>query len=138
MDNLGPHSQRSSDQRPHQTGKAKGSKNGLPVEEEVEWMFDTGAAVSAITKSTASKFHLTSIGATALSTTGGAIIMKTGLTMVFSILDTENISGEVECSLAVGVKPNNMGSQIVGMDQLAHVCAKIQWDPQARKGRLHQ
>ena len=63
--------------------------------------------------------------------------MKTGLTMVFSILDTENISGEVECSLAVGVEPNNLGSEIVGMDQLAHVSAKIQWDPQARKGRLH-
>jgi len=145
MDNLGPNSKNSADQRPFQFGKAKGKKKSLfslgssTIEVKKEWMFDTGATVSAITKGNADQFKLTPVGGTASGTTGGGgIIMKSGLTMIFSVIDPSGSSREVECSLDVGVKPNNAGSDIIGMDQLSYVSAKVTWDPTAKTGRVFQ
>ena len=139
MNNLGPSSKDPTDQRPHQKGKAKGKKNGQDVEAEKEWMFDTGATVSAITKNNADKFDLTPVGATASGTTGGGgIIMKRGLTMVFSIIGRDGNPKEVRCSLNVGVKPNNSGSEIIGMDQIATVNAVILWNPKTQTGRIYE
>jgi hypothetical protein len=148
MNNLSSNSKNPGDQKPHQFGKAKGTKKsllkswllgGTVLEVQKEWMFDTGASVSAITKSNADQFQLTPIGATASGTTGGGgIIMKTGLTMIFSVIDSAGLSKDVQCSLAVGVKPNDAGSEIIGMDQLSHVNAKINWDPGTKTGQLYE
>src|SRR5262249_25027499 len=122
-DNLGPSSTNASDRRPHQQGKAKGTKSQSAVEEDKEWLIDTGAEISAITKDNADKFDLTPIGGSASATTGnGGILVKSGLTMVFEI-DSGGTNKEVSCNLDVGVKPDNTGSEILGMDQLAWVDA---------------
>ena len=53
-DNLAPPSWDAAQRRPHQGGQAKGyDKGGLPVSVSVEWMADTGAELSVVTKDVA-------------------------------------------------------------------------------------
>lgn len=138
-DNLGPRSGSSSDRRPHQSGKASGLKNGLPHSEKKEWMVDTGAQISVITKSNGDKFDLNPVGGSASGTMGGGgILIKSGLEMEFEVFDPRGYARTVTCNLDVGVKPNNKGSEILGMDQIADVGAIVEWDPTARTGRLRQ
>jgi hypothetical protein len=138
-DNLAPPSGNSSDRRPHQQGEARGFKSGLPVSADKEWMVDTGAQISVITKSNGDKFDLTAVGGSASGTTGGGrILVKSGLEMVFEVFDPAGVATTVTCSLDVGVKPNNKGSEILGMDQIADVGAIVEWDPGTRTGRLRQ
>lgn len=138
-DNLFPPSGNPSDPRPHQHGKARGLKYGLPVAEDKEWMIDTGAQISVITKSNGDKFDLTAVAGSASGTTGGAgILIRSGLTMEFQIFDIAGSAKTVTCKLNVGVKRNDKGSEILGMDQIAHVGAIVEWDPKALKGRLRE
>jgi len=118
-------------------GKVKGNKGGMPVTAKKKWLIDTGAQISVITKQNGDKFDLTVIGGSASGTTGGAgIIIKSGLTMIFKIFDRSGKSKSVNCSLDVGVKSNNAGSEILGMDQITSVGAVVEWDPTARTGGL--
>jgi hypothetical protein len=137
--NLGPPSSNSSDHRPHQVGKATGYKAGNPVTAQKEWLVDTGAQISCITSSNAAQFDLKLTGGSASATTGGGgILVKTGLTMWFEIFDKAGASKSVSCSLNVGVKPNNSGSEILGVDQLEQVGAAVEWDPGTQDGRLYE
>lgn len=140
MGNLHVSSINSVDPRPFQNGNIAGTKNGVSHQANKEWLVDTGASVSAITKSNADQFDLIATGASASATTGGGgIIMKSGLTMVFTVLDEATGSdNSVGCSLDVGVKPNDNGSEILGMDQVVDVGASIRWDPKAQDGDLYQ
>jgi hypothetical protein len=139
QNNLGPPSTNASDRRPHQTGSAEGFKNGVLITVSKEWLVDTGAQVSCITKSNADQFDLTPTGGSASATTGGAgILMKSGLTMKFEIIDLGSQRKPVSCSLDVGVKPDNSGSEILGMDQLVSVATAVDWDPGFRSGRLYE
>jgi hypothetical protein len=98
-----------------------------------EWLIDTGATISAITKSNADQFDRIPLGGAASGTTGGrGMLIKAGLTMVFTVLKPSGVNQQVRCSLPVAVKPNDKGSEILGMDQVAAVQAKVRWDPSAR------
>jgi hypothetical protein len=124
MGNLRASSANPSDPRPFQTGQVEGTKSHLSVTAPKEWLVDTGASLSVVTKSNADQFDLTPLGGSASGTTGGGgILIKSGLTMVFTV--------------PIGVKPNNHGSEILGMDQLAHVSAKVRWDPTAQDGDIY-
>jgi len=102
-------------------------------------MVDTGAQISCITKSNGDKFDLTPVGGTASGTAGGGgILVKSGLEMQFEVLDPHGAPTTVTCNLDVGVKSNNKGSEILGIDQIAHVGALVEWHPKARTGRLRQ
>jgi len=136
---LGPPSGNAFDRRPHQLGKASGTKDGFPVTVSKEWLVDTGAQISAITKDNADQFDLTAVAGSASATTGGGgILVRSGLTMHFEILDTAGSSKSVSCSLDVGVKPDNSGSEILGMDQLANVHAGVEWEPKNQSGKLYE
>ena len=138
-DNLLAPSGNPTDPRPHQLGKARGLKNGLLVAATKGWMVDTGAQISAITKDNGDKFDLTAVGGSASGTAGGGgILVKSGQTMEFEVFDTHGVATTVTCNLNVGVKPNNKGSEILGMDQIAHVDAIVEWDPKSRTGRLRK
>jgi hypothetical protein len=138
-DNLKPPAKISANKRPHQFGSAKGKKGGADIEVGVEWLIDTGADISTIRKSTADAFDLTTTAGSASGTTGGGgMLIKSGLTMKFTILDQNDKDKDVECSLDVAVKHNNAGSDILGMDQIAEVEAEIQWDPTGKVGRLRE
>jgi hypothetical protein len=120
-------------------GSAEGTKNGASAVVSKEWLIDTGAEVSAITNSNADNFDLTPLGATARATsTGAGLAMHSGLTMVFEVKDSTGKDVTVNCSLDVGVKPDDSGSEILGMDQIAHVNARVEWDPAALDGDLRQ
>src|SRR5438132_1027322 len=60
-----------SDPRPFQTGQVEGTKNHRPATVSKEWLVDTGASISALTRSNADQFDLTPLGGTASGTTGG-------------------------------------------------------------------
>src|SRR5262249_43367258 len=99
-DNLGPPTTNPNDRRPHQTGTAEGLSGGLLVTVSKEWMIDTGAQVSCITKDNADQFDLTPTGGSASATTGGGgILMKSGLTMKFEIIDSSGAAKTVSCNL---------------------------------------
>lgn len=139
MANLGPKSTSPNTQRPFQSGRAEGQKSGANVSTNVEWLFDTGAMVCAVTKNVADQFDLTPTGATAKGTTGGGgIIMKKGLTITFDLEDAAGRRSTVSSNMPVGVKPNNSGNEVVGMDQMTNVNAKIEWDPGAQSGRIYK
>jgi hypothetical protein len=109
------------------------------VTASVVWLVDTGAGISVITKSHADRFDLTPLGGSAITTTGGGgIVIKGGLTMVFTVRQPNGSDHQVRCSLPIGVKPNDHGSDILGMDQLAHVGAKVRWDSAARDGDIYE
>jgi hypothetical protein len=138
MGNLRGSASNAADQRPFQDGSVQGTKNTLPVTAAKEWLIDTGARISTITKANADQFDLMPLGGSASGTTGGGgILIKSGLTMIFTVRDAQGVNRLVHCSLPVGVKPNNAGSEILGMDQLAHVRARVSWDPFARNGDLY-
>jgi hypothetical protein len=138
MGNLSASSANSSDQRPFQNGSVEGTKNGIPLTASKEWLVDTGATVTCITKDNADQFDLTPMGGSASAVTGGGgILINTGLTMLFTVLRTSGTNQTVRCSLPVGVKPDNVGSEILGMDQLADVGAKVRWDPSALDGDIY-
>src|SRR5439155_1600776 len=83
----------------------------------------------------ATQFDLTPFVGVALATTGGAIPIMSGLTMVFTVLDPTGTNQQVRCSLPIAVKPTDSGSDILGMDQLVSVNAKVRWDPSSLTGR---
>lgn len=57
--------------------------------------------------------------------------------MVFITKNATEMDKEVECNLDVGVKCDDKGSDILGMNQLADVGAKIRWDPTAQDGDIY-
>jgi hypothetical protein len=136
--NLSARSVGSTDPRPFQAGHVEGNKGGVPVTAAKLWLVDTGAMISTITKDNAGRFDLAPLGASAGSTTGEAMIVKSGLTMVFTVRDTLGVDHQRRCSLPIAVKPNNSGSEVLGMDQVAHVNVKVRWDPAAQDGDLHE
>jgi hypothetical protein len=138
MGNLRARTPGSTDPRPFQAGHLEGTKGGLPLTASKLWLVDTGAMVSALTKDNADQFDLTPLGASAASTTGGAMIVKVGATMVFPVLDRFGVENQRRRSLPVAVKPNNQGSDILGMDQVANVNAKVRWDPVTQDGDLYE
>jgi hypothetical protein len=138
MGNLRASSANPHDPRPFQAGWVEGTRNKVPLTAAKEWLVDTGASISALTMSNAAQFDLIPLGGSASATTGGGgILIKAGLTMVFTVLDITGSNRWVRCSLPIGVKPNDQGSEILGMDQLAHVGAKVRWDPSAQDGDIY-
>jgi len=137
-DNLSTPSGNLSDKRPHQTGKAIGANNWfIPSSVSIEWMVDTGAEIACVTQATANNFRLKTTGGSASATTGGGgILIKSGLTTEFEVIDQSGKRTNVRCSLDVGVKPNNAGAEIIGMDQIESANAAVEWEPKSGKGRI--
>jgi hypothetical protein len=137
-DNLSTPLGNSSDKRPHQTGKAIGTNKWFVTSSiSIEWLVDTGAEIACITSATANNFRLKNTGGSASATTGGGgILIKSGLTTEFEVIDKSGTRKNVQCSLDVGVKPNNAGSEILGMDQIENVNAIVEWEPKSGKGRI--
>ena len=139
MGNLHASSANPNDPRPFQKGGVEGSRKGSARTATKEWLVDTGANISVITKDNAEQFDLVPLGGSASATTGGGgILVKAGLTMVFIVLEVNGSNRTVRCSLPVGVIPNNKGSELLGMDQLALVHAKVRWDPSAQDGDIYE
>jgi hypothetical protein len=60
----------------------------------------------------------------------------TGLDAEFTVEDAWGNSNTVQASGYAGVKSNNAGSNLLGVEPLAQVGATVEWDPSARAGRL--
>src|SRR5947209_963848 len=116
MGNLHAHSAYPTDPRPWQQGLVEGVKHYRPVTVAVEWLVDTGANISALTSSTAAQFDLTPAGGRASAATGATLQIMSGVTMVFTVLESTGVNQQVRCSLPIAVKPSDTGSDILGMD----------------------
>jgi hypothetical protein len=138
VDNLSTPTGNSSDKRPHQTGMAIGANKWFQTSSvSIEWMIDTGAEIACITQAKANNFRLKNTGGSASATTGGGgILIKSGLTTEFEVIDKFGNRKTVQCSLDVGVKPNNAGSEILGMDQIENANGVVEWEPKSGKGRI--
>jgi hypothetical protein len=129
------------DRSPYQTGAAQGdAPGGGLANEQKRWLIDTGAgSVSAISERNAEHFVTHPTGGTARGVNGAPMDIVTGVKMVFKIAtdDPAYPGGErnVFCDLPVAVTPD---SDIIGMDQLAHVHVKVNWDPETKTGRLYE
>ena len=137
MGTLGTPSGSPASRRPHAVGEAEGILAGTPVVYTVEWLVDTGAEVAVVQDRVGQCFDLSPTGATATGTTGGrAILMTRGMTVH---VPTEDAMGGLSVrgsSRDVGVKSDNTGSNLVGVDQLADCGVTVEWDPLQRSGRL--
>jgi hypothetical protein len=131
--NLGGTSSNPVSRKPYQAGKVRGVRNGTAVELAKEWMVDTGAEYSVISKSNADQLDLTPTGATS-----GVFVIKTGLKMVFTVKNAQGVDEEVECDLPVLVAPDDTYGDILGMDQIAHVGARVRWRPGDRSGDIYR
>jgi hypothetical protein len=135
--NLAPPASTPHSRRPHQTGRAFGFSRGVPISVPVTWMVDTGSDIGVVRKSVGDSFDLVATGASASPTTGGGgIIVKTGLDAQFAAEDSAGTSYTLRASPAVGVKPNDAGSDVLGMDQLAAFSVEVLWNPSTRIGSL--
>src|SRR5262245_55964887 len=130
--NLLPPAGNASDARPHQQGRAEGTKRRRAVSVAVEWLIDTGAQISTITAGTAANFDLKQTGGSASATTGGGgIIVKSGLQTHFEVFDRQGNPQPKSFQRNVGVKQANTGSDILGVDQIGAAGAQVEWDPSA-------
>ncbi len=128
--NLGPPISNSGSQRPYQAGHASGIKVGKPIRVAVEWMVDTGADIGVVRKTVGDNFDLVVTAGSASSTTGGGgILIKTGE-------DVAGASHPMTSILPVGVKSNDAGSDILGMEQLGSLGVEVIWKPDVRAGTL--
>ena len=128
--NIGPPASNPQSRQPYQRGRARGRKNGNAVEVAKEWLVDTGAPISVISRSNARKFDYTVVH----QTPDGVWVR--GITMVFTIEGANGQPKEVTCNLDVLVPNIEVQVDVLGMDQLASVNARIIWDPVNRTGKL--
>jgi len=131
----------SGDPRPFHSGQVSGTKSSVPVSQALEWLIDTGAQISVVHSSTGALFDLgpsTLAGASARATTGSTgIALHSGLTVEFDVLQRSGATRPVACSaLDVGIKSNNSGSEILGMDQLEAERASVHWNPVRGDGNI--
>jgi len=133
------------DNRPHQKGAALGQvwkswENGggwCYEEVPIEWMVDTGAQITCVKRTTGNNFRLVPIGGSASGTTGGGgILIKSGLITEFEAIGYIRRRKKMRCQLDVAVKPNDAGSEILGMDSIEHVKARVEWDPNSCSGTI--
>jgi hypothetical protein len=142
MKNLGPSSTRPDSPSPYQRGAAQQfDRDGDLVNEQKEWLIDTGAEVSAISEDNADKFDLEPTGATAGGAEGGGgLVISQGpegrpFTMHFQIVDKNGRPKNVSCDLPIAIIPEG---EILGMDQLAQVHAQVDWCADTKTGRLYE
>lgn len=110
--------------RPHQSGKVVGPRrhDGIPSYVPIDWVVDTGAEITAVHRSIGRLFRYKSTGASASPTTGGrGIQIVQGISAEFSVTDPAGICTQILSPGRVGVKSNNSGSNILGMEQVANV-----------------
>lgn len=131
---------RSSGLRPVQDGRVLGKRlgDGASFSVNVTWMVDTGADLATVRDKVGRQFRYTqSFAATASPTTGGGgILVVSGLEAEFSVKDQWGNDTTVVSNQLIGVKSGNSGSDLLGMEQLAHVQAEVQWSPSAGQGEL--
>ncbi len=142
MDNLGPNGTNPHDPRPYQKGAGQQfDADGNLVNEQKEWLIDTGAEVSAISEENAERFDLPNI----VGWAGGAVDDGGGMPIVrgpedrpfkmwFQRVGRNGLPQNVGCSLPVAIA----AFDIIGMDQLSDQNCAIDWDPKTRTGRIYE
>lgn len=131
---VGPSPPPDEGKRPHQVGavKGEGADGSGPHRVRVGWVVDTGAEVAVVLHRVAAAFKYNPTGASAAPTSGdAAIMMVDGLVVEFDASGaTLDVPGHV------GVKSDNVGSNLLGMDKLEFVGASVCWSPSSGTGEI--
>ncbi len=131
---------RSNGLRPVQDGRVLGCRasDGVPSAVDITWLVDTGADLATIRDKFGRLFqYQKSIGATASPTTGGGgIQVVSGLEAEFTVRDQWGNETAVVSNQLMGVKSNDAGSDLLGMEQLADLGVCVEWEPRSGSGQL--
>ena len=125
------------DRRPRQAGALAGvNGHGARVLATVEWLIDTGAEISAVQARYGRPFVTRTTALTASATTGGtAIRVVDGLEVEVAVGGSGGRSSR-RVARPVGIKSDDAGSNLVGMDAVAAVRATVIWGPLHQTGVL--
>jgi hypothetical protein len=136
--NLGPSGRDPGNRRPFQAGRVLGDQQGVSTATTVEWLVDTGADIVTLWDSVGSPYDVVhSVGASASPTTGGGgIQVVTGIDAEFDVEDATGNSKTVTVAGFVGIKSNNAGHNLLGVEQLTGAGATVEWDPTLRQGSI--
>lgn len=125
---------------PRQTGgQVLGPRqsDGVYSSVTVTWLADTGADITTVRDGIGRLFRYQSTGATASPTIGGGgIHVVSGLDIEFTAVDSSGATTTVKSAQLVGVKSNNAGDDVLGMDGLSAIQGTITWDPHSGTGDL--
>lgn len=134
---LGPPTSKPGRRTPFQIGRARGvDRAGSPREVDIEWLIDSGADVPVIQDRVAKTFTLKATGGTASPTVGAVtMLMYEGLE-VEATVDQGGYLVPRAAPVDVGVKPNDQGSNLLGVAALHAMHATIVWSARRQAGVL--
>jgi hypothetical protein len=136
MDNLIPNPANPDDRTPFQRGAAQGdAPGGGRANEQKNWVIDTGAQISCISAANAANFATTPVAGGAAGVNGPPLVIVTGVTMLFQVIDRNGRPKNVSCNLPVAITPTD---DIIGTDQLSDQHAQLDWCADTRTGRLYE
>jgi hypothetical protein len=123
---------------PRQYGSVLGrASDNSPLEVQVAWLADTGATFAVVRDGIGRQFQSTSTGVQGSGTTGGGGIQYVlGLVAEFKAIDASGGTTTARCGRWMGIKDNDEGDDLLGMEQLACHDVKIEWDPRSGQGEL--
>lgn len=122
--------------RPFQSGRAIGRYQGAPHHETVDWLIDTGADWSALLPSTAANFTTQAAPANTAPPAGTAFRLASGVDVELTVNTPTGPATVIASTPIIAIKAGQVGSDLVGMPQLAAVRAQVRWDAHSRSGEL--
>ena len=97
---------------------------------------DTGADISVLHNAIGNSFDVTPLALSASPTTGGGgIQVVKGIDAEFAVYDSSGMR-TVRASGYTGIKSGNTGSNLLGMNHVQAVGARVVWDPSTGQGTL--
>lgn len=135
--NLRPSRDNPKSRRPTQPGYLLGERAGQIVWQPAEWVVDTGAEITTVRADLGRQCETKAEAWSASPTTGvEEIRVVTGLAVEFEVQRTLWGRRRVKVAGYFGIKPDNGGSELLGMQQLAKAGSALSWNPRARTGKL--
>jgi hypothetical protein len=124
--------------RPFQPGRAIGTYLGAPHSEPVDWLIDTGADWSALLPSTAANFSTFPAPANTAPPAGTAYRLASGIEVECTVNTWSGPVTQTASTPVIAIKARNVGSNLIGIPQLAAVNAEVRWNPSKQTGELCQ
>jgi len=125
--------------RPFQNGHAKGvsALSGVTHSLTVDWLIDTGADWSAVLPNLAANFVTTTpVPAVSAPPAGSAYRLAAGIQVEFTVRMSQGHSRVCAATPVIAIKASNVGSNLIGVPELADRSAEIRWDARTKTGEL--
>ncbi|WP_433167187.1 hypothetical protein [Kribbella sp. CA-247076] len=127
--------------RPFQTGRAHGVNplSGGRHSLTVDWLVDTGADWSAVLPNLAMNFATTTpVPAVSAPPAGSAYRLAAGIEVEFTVWTKLGQQTVCATTPVIAIKANNVGSNLIGVPELADRSAEVRWNARTRTGELRR